>query len=261
VSGTAEGGALVTVYDNGVKLGTAAANASTGAWSFTLGVLADGAQSLTATATDAAGNIGAASAALVFTVDAITPVPAVTNVTDAGKGQSTVSGTSEAGSTVTLFDSGQQVGVATAGADGAWSVTLKLNGGSIHEFTETAVDLAGNSGASSGAAYWANPANKSLVGASGDDVFVGGKGDTLTGGVGHDHFVFNTGFGKQTVTNFACGSDQLWFDHTLFGNASQVLAHAQQSGANAVITAAGGDQVVLQGVLCATLHEADFHFF
>src|SRR6185312_12798477 len=111
----------------------------------------------------------AASAALTFTVDATTPTPLVTNVTDAAKGQSTISGTSEAGSTVTLFDGGQKVGVATAGADGTWSVTLKLNGGAIHQFTETAVDLAGNSGASAGAAYWANPANKAMVGASGDD--------------------------------------------------------------------------------------------
>jgi uncharacterized repeat protein (TIGR03803 family) len=261
LTGKAEAGAVVTIYDHGVQLGTATANADTGAWSFNLGVLADGARSLTATATDAAGNTGAMSAALSFTVDATAPVPLVTNVTDAGKGQSTVSGTSEAGSTVTLFDSGQKVGVVTAAADGTWSVTLKLNGGATHQFTETAVDLAGNTGASAGSAYWANPANKALVGGSGDDVFIGGKGDTLTGVGGQNHFVFNTGFGVQTVTNFTCGSDQLWFAHALFADASQVIAHARQSGANALITDAAGDQIVLQGVQCASLHAGDFHFF
>jgi uncharacterized repeat protein (TIGR03803 family) len=261
LTGNAEAGAVVTVYDNGVKLGTTTASASTGAWTYNLGVIADGAWSLTATATDAAGNTGVASAPLAFTVDATPPVPVVDNVTGASKGQSIVSGTSEAGSTVTLFDGGQQVGVATAGADGTWSVTLKLNGGSTHAFTETAVDLAGNAGASTGAAYWANPANKTLVGASGDDVFIGSKGDVLTGGGGHNHFVMNSGFGNQTVTNFKSGSDQLWFDHTLFGNATQVMAHALQSGANTVITDSAGDQLVLQGVLPSWMHVNDFLFF
>jgi uncharacterized repeat protein (TIGR03803 family) len=261
LTGNAEAGAVVTVYDNGVKLGTTTANASTGAWTYNLGAIADGAWSLTATATDAAGNTGVASAPLTFTVDATPPVPVVDNVTGTSKGQSIVSGTSEAGSTVTLFDSGQQVGVATAGADGTWSVTLKLNGGSPHAFTETAVDLAGNTGASTGAAYWANPANKALVGASGDDVFIGSKGDTLTGGGGHNHFVMNSGFGNQTVTNFRSGSDQLWFDHTLFGNAAQVMAHTLQSGGNTVITDAAGDQLVLQGVLPSWMHVNDFLFF
>ncbi|MCO6763487.1 hypothetical protein KQH43_30810, partial [Streptomyces sp. EL5] len=45
----------------------------TGAWAYTLGTLADGAHSLTATATDAAGNTGAASSALAFTVDTQAP--------------------------------------------------------------------------------------------------------------------------------------------------------------------------------------------
>jgi uncharacterized repeat protein (TIGR03803 family) len=261
LTGMAEAGATVTVYDHGTKIATTTANASTGAWSYNLGVLADGVRSLTTTATDAAGNTGAASAALTFTVDTTPPVPVVDNVTGTNKGQSVVSGTSEAGSTVTLFDSGQQVGVATAGADGTWSVTLKLNGGSVHSFTETAVDQAGNTGASAGAAYWTNPANKTLVGASGNDVFIGGKGDVLTGAGGHNHFVLNTGFGNQTVTNFTSGSDQLWFDHTLFANASQVMAHALQSGANTVITDSAGDQLVLQGVLPSWMHTNDFLFF
>jgi hypothetical protein len=261
LTGQAEGGALVTVYDNGVKLGTATANASTGAWSFNLGVLGDGAQSLTTTATDAAGNTGAASAALAFTVDATAPVPVVNNVTDAGKGASTVSGSSEAGSTVTVFDGGQQVGVATAAADGTWSLSLKLNGGSVHQFTETAVDLAGNTGASTGSGYWANPANKSFSGGSGDDVFIGQKGDSFTCGSGHDHLVFNTGFGRETVSGFASGSDQIWLDHTLFGSFAAVMASALRLGGDTLISTGAGDQLQLHGVLPTGLHAGDFHFF
>ena len=63
LTGTAEANATVKVYDGATLLGSAAANGS-GAWSYTTAALANGAHSLTATATDAAGNTGAASAAL-----------------------------------------------------------------------------------------------------------------------------------------------------------------------------------------------------
>ena len=44
-----------------------------GAWSYTTAALTNGAHSLTATATDAAGNTGAASAALSVTIDTVAP--------------------------------------------------------------------------------------------------------------------------------------------------------------------------------------------
>ena len=60
LTGTAEANSTVKVYDGATLLGTATANGS-GAWSYTTAALADGAHSLTATATDAAGNTSAAS--------------------------------------------------------------------------------------------------------------------------------------------------------------------------------------------------------
>ena len=51
LTGTAEAGNTVSIYDGATLLGTAVANGS-GAWSFTTGALADGAHSFTATATD-----------------------------------------------------------------------------------------------------------------------------------------------------------------------------------------------------------------
>jgi hypothetical protein len=69
LTGTAENGSTVTVYDNGAKVGTTTADAVTGAWSFTLGTLANGStHSYTVTATDAAGNISQASNPLAFAV-------------------------------------------------------------------------------------------------------------------------------------------------------------------------------------------------
>jgi len=260
LTGTAEAGALVTVYDNGVKLGTATANASTGAWTFGLGVLPNGVQRLTATATDAAGNIGAASAALTFTVDTHTPTPAVRDVVASSGHPTTISGVSEAGSKVTVFDSGKQIGVATAGANGTWSLATTLHGSAIHQFTETAVDAAGNTGASTGATFWSDQGHTHLVGGPGNDVLIGQPGDTLTGGAGHDHFVLNVGFGKETITDFASGSDEIWISRSLFHSFAAVMDHAHRSGANTVITDASGDQLTLTGVLPSALHAGDFHF-
>ena len=72
LSGTAEANATVKVFDGATLLGSVAANAS-GAWSYTTAALANGSHSLTATATDAAGNTGAASGALSVTIDTVAP--------------------------------------------------------------------------------------------------------------------------------------------------------------------------------------------
>jgi gliding motility-associated-like protein len=76
ITGTAELGATVKLYDtDGVTLlGTAIADATTGAWSITSTALSAGVHSLTAKATDAAGNVGPASAALSITIDTTAPV-------------------------------------------------------------------------------------------------------------------------------------------------------------------------------------------
>ena len=79
LTGTAEANATVKVFDGATLLGSAVANGS-GAWSYTTAALANGAHSLTATATDAAGNTGVASAALAVTIDTTAPVaPSITS--------------------------------------------------------------------------------------------------------------------------------------------------------------------------------------
>src|SRR5262249_42863277 len=85
LTGTAEAGSTVTLYDGSTVLGTTTVNA-TGAWSFTVSTtLADGAHSLTAIATDVAGNTSPVSAALTLTID--TQPPTISDVT-AVRGQS-----------------------------------------------------------------------------------------------------------------------------------------------------------------------------
>jgi hypothetical protein len=61
----------------------------------------------------------------------------------------TLSGTAEAGATVTVLDGTKTVGTATADATGAWSVTASNLADGAHNFTTTVTDGAGNTGAPS----------------------------------------------------------------------------------------------------------------
>ncbi|TYO61530.1 DUF642 domain-containing protein [Bradyrhizobium hipponense] len=73
LSGTAEAGSTVKVFEGTAVIGTTKANAS-GAWSLTTAQLPDGTHTFTANATDAAGNVSSKSAALNVIVSATPPV-------------------------------------------------------------------------------------------------------------------------------------------------------------------------------------------
>ena len=78
VTGTAENGSRVTLFDtNGsTVLGTGLADGTTGAYSITSSTLGLGTHGLTVKATDASGNVSAASAALTLTIqDGAPPAP------------------------------------------------------------------------------------------------------------------------------------------------------------------------------------------
>jgi hypothetical protein len=224
LTGTAEKGSVVTVYDNGSLLGIVAADQSNGAFKFSLGHLADGTHSLSATATDAAGNTGAASK-FVFKVDVTAPLPVMTDaVKDSATNLTTFSGTSEANSTVTVYDGKTAVGTVQADASGNWTLKANVSGNTIHSYTESATDLAGNIGKSPGVTLFSPSAHNNMNGGTGNDVLIAGPNDNLTGGGGNDSFVFNPGLGKDVITDFSLDHDTLNFSHTLFTNAQQAIA-------------------------------------
>ncbi|VFS60660.1 HYR domain [Leminorella grimontii] len=165
ISGKAEAGAVVTIFDGEDNpIGSTTADDS-GDWHFTLDEpLGEGGHSLTATATDAAGNESSASNAVAFTVDSIAPdAPVITEINDAigiftgplEDGQSTddprpvVSGTAEAGSTITIYVNDISQGTVTADEFGAWSWQPEL-GAPLKEgenrLNFTATDAVGNVG-------------------------------------------------------------------------------------------------------------------
>src|SRR5439155_11350197 len=70
-SGTAEAGSTVTIFSDGVAVGSGVA--TSGNYSITTSALSAATHSITAKATDAAGNLSAASGALSVTIDTTAP--------------------------------------------------------------------------------------------------------------------------------------------------------------------------------------------
>ena len=156
-SGTGEDGAIVTLLDNTTTIGTGIV--SGGTWSITASTpLIEGANTITATQTDAAGNISVASNPLIVTLDTIAPAPPSTLVlapsTDSGAsstdditnvGLPIFSGTGEDGATVTLLDNTTTIGTGIV-STGTWSITATtaLIEGANNSITATQTDVAGN---------------------------------------------------------------------------------------------------------------------
>jgi hypothetical protein len=148
LTGTGSANAVVTLIEGSTVLGTTTADA-TGAWSFKP-TLADGAHTIIATETSAAGDIG--SATLTFTLDTAPPDVTETLVHDTGVSASdeitsdpALTGTGAANAVVTLTEGSTVLGTATADATGAWSFTPVLTDGA-HTIVATETDVAGNTG-------------------------------------------------------------------------------------------------------------------
>jgi Ca2+-binding RTX toxin-like protein len=78
VTGTAEAGATVTLYDTDGVTVLGVATATGGNWSITTTALSEGTHTLTAKATDTAGNVSDASSGLTATIDTTPPTLAIT---------------------------------------------------------------------------------------------------------------------------------------------------------------------------------------
>jgi hypothetical protein len=202
---------------------------------------------------------------LALQIDTTPPTPLMSDVIkNSNNNLTTLSGMSEAGSTVSVFDGTKPLGTVKADSLGNWSLQTNISAGT-HQFTETATDLAGNSGASTGVTVYAPTGHQTLTGGNGNDFLIGGTNDKLIGGAGNDTFVFNQGFGKETVADFNPNQDQLAFNHALFtqDTAAQILSQAHDTGAGAVIVVDPHDTVTLTGVTVAQLaaHQSWIHFF
>ena len=100
-----------------------------------------------------------------------------------------------------------------------------------------------------------------LVGSSYADILEGGgsASTTLTGGLAGDTFVYRSGDGNVTVTDFShAQGDKVDLSNLgAFFHLGDVIAHATQVGADTVI-ALGGGSLTLKGVAVGGLAGADF---
>ncbi len=169
LTGAAEAGATITLYDNsGISptlIGTAVAD-DNGAYAITpTAALKDGMHSLDVTATDEAGNVSAASPDVIFKVDTVAPAQptlVLAPASDTGASNSdgvtknaspTVTGIGEAGTSITLYDTDglAVLGTTKVKADGTWSLdssnptdSVSSLADGVHSLTVTDTDAAGN---------------------------------------------------------------------------------------------------------------------
>ncbi|MCM7279639.1 Ig-like domain-containing protein [Enterobacter bugandensis] len=206
LAGTGEPGGTITIYDNGVAVGTTTVLPN-GTWSVTPdGPLADGTHTITVVETDAAGNQSAASEPIIFTVDTTPPLaPGDLVVSNDG---GTITGTAEPGSTVTIREGDAILGTPVADSEGNFSLTLtppKLNGEIL---TADATDAAGNTGpATSAAAPDITPPQAPVIVSVIDDV-LNTTGPVDQNGLTNDRAPTLNGTGEpgSTITIFN-GSD------------------------------------------------------
>ncbi|WP_420844712.1 Ig-like domain-containing protein [Limnobaculum eriocheiris] len=159
-SGKAEAGSTVTIYNNGVAIGSTTVSAG-GTWSFTPNTdLPDGNYKFTTTVTDKAGNVGDPSSVVNIIIDTSTLSVAIEKLIDdvgAVTGNIQANGitddlrpeivgtSSKPGSIITVYIDGVNQGTTTVKADGSWSFTPTTDlGQGTHTVTVTAKDLSGN---------------------------------------------------------------------------------------------------------------------
>jgi hypothetical protein len=160
VTGLAAGATFnITVANGSFTHGyTATVNAQGTGWTATIPpadatTLKDGTLTVTAQVTDQFGN-QSVQATQTFAVDETLPTVTISGISpDTGLSASdgitnvavvTVSGTTEANSTVKLFDDGNQAGTAITDSTGHWSVTNVTLSEGVNNLTATATDAAGN---------------------------------------------------------------------------------------------------------------------
>jgi Bacterial Ig domain len=192
LTGTSEANGSVTIYDNSASIGTTTANTS-GAWSFTTGVLLGGTQAFDATAMDTAGNISASSSVVDPAIIAAPSILSYSASTLSGSTQLNLVGTAVANSTVTVFDAAGELGTATTTATGTWNfATGSL---SIGSYSFTATDtVAGEQTAASAPlnVTLGQPAGTSVAAATSADLITNNQGVYTLYNIGNNEILSAT---------------------------------------------------------------------
>ncbi len=129
----------------------------------------------------------------------------------------------------------------------------------VAEIFERATQSAGTTRSGTGLVH-GTASSETLLGTITADTLIGGAGnDTLTGGAGADIFVYRSGFGADTITDFSSAAGDR-IDVSSFGGITfaQIQSQLSQVGANAVVTFGAGSTLTLQNIAASSLTAADF---
>ena len=151
ITGTVFPGKTVTLYIEGSATDTTVvADATSGIFSITVPTQVDATYAISVAAPDQNGD-PAISDAINITIDTTAPeAPVITTTTDLTNDSTPdIAGTAEAGSTVTLFSGDISLGIATADADGNFSITSSQLPDNDYTLTVKATDALGNESAAS----------------------------------------------------------------------------------------------------------------
>ncbi|HTI80394.1 MAG TPA: Ig-like domain-containing protein [Acetobacteraceae bacterium] len=254
-TGKAEAGSQVKLYDGSTLIGTTTA-ASNGTWGLASSKLSDGVHTVTATATDVAGNVGGASAKLWVTVDTVAPSAPVFTALNASSLLTTINGTSEAGSIVSVFNGTTSLGTTTASSNGTWSWLFLGTSNSVRVLTATASDKAGNKSGTNGTEQIGTGQADQFSATAGTDLFYGGASA--------DRFTFAALSGHDIIQDFAVSGsshDVINFHGiSTLNSFTSVMSHATQVGSGTVIALDGNNNLTLANVLRSTLTTSDFTF-
>ena len=168
--GTAEAGSTVTLKNGNDIIAENISVKADGSWEFTpKSSLAEGKYSITATATDKAGNVSNASNVATVTIDLHTSKPTINEIIDNVEGDTgnvknerigwtndntpTLKGSAEAGATVDVYVDGRKAGSVKANEKGEWEYTTSKLSDGKHSFYAIATDEAGNVSENSGISW------------------------------------------------------------------------------------------------------------
>ena len=103
---------------------------------------------------------------------------------------------------------------------------------------------------------------ETLTGGAGDDTIAGLAGDdTLTGGDGADKFVFASGHGNDTITDFIDGEDMIDLSaFTDIGGFGDLTVTQVGNGVQIDLSGYGGGTITLQNFMLSDLDATDFVF-
>lgn len=191
--------------------------------------------------------------------------PVTDNVVWLSKSVAQITGSGEAGNTISIMEGGLVLGTTLIDASGHWSVRLPSSPAARHELSLVAVTPTGIAVPAAGVTLYGK-AKQELIGGSGDDILIGASGSRMIGGAGDDHFVFNAGSGKGVIADFQHGfgdtiGDEIHISRTLAVDYDWLMAHARQSGSNVVISFNRTEILTLENVNLFSLHPDNFLFF